>query len=104
MVWNQAGSDREGTSVWAIFSGSISWAVIPASIVGQVRSWVWMAELLGEESSLVEWLGLFISIPGALSSAGSLVLHTTCTVVAGVLAYVFYLAEASIWLHKSLSS
>lgn len=60
MVWNQFGSDGEGTSAWAVFSRSISWAVIPASIVGNVRSWVWMAELFSEEWSLVKRSSSFI--------------------------------------------
>jgi len=55
-VWNYLGSVGVEAVHSAFTLRGVSWAFIPASVVGQVHdSWIWMAEFLGKESSLVEW-------------------------------------------------
>jgi hypothetical protein len=73
VIWNQVSSIVKGACAWAVFFGSISWAVIPVSIACQVGVTSWMAELFGEESCHVKWCA-FVSVPFALSSAARLVL------------------------------
>jgi hypothetical protein len=103
MVWNQVSSNGELTNTWAVFSGSISWALIPANRVRHLGSWDWMAELFGEEWSVVEWLDIvcIIAVPCALSSAARLVLELRAPhVVSGILAHVFKLAETTLSIDK----
>ena len=54
VLWDHLNTVIEGTEGWAFRFRGVGWAFLPVG-VSHVGSSLWMAELLSEERSLVEW-------------------------------------------------